>query len=129
MTSPRHKSFLSSRLPLVLSAVLVVGLAGFLLLKYFDQKKPKPVIDLSQEIIKNTDEVNKIQEDGPGGVKREKIQVRFFWEIDGFKYNDAIYFTPDEYSKLTPEKLDSLKQQRLTNWANIVNEGSVREGE
>lgn len=80
----------------------------------------RTVINLDHPIIKNPDEINNL-----GG----EIQVKFSWEIDGYRYNDALYFTPEQYAALTPEKLDSLKQERLQNWANAVNEGSNKSSE
>lgn len=43
-----------------------------------------------------------------------KIQVRFKNQ-DG-SFSDALYFTESEYSALSAQQLEALKQQRIDNW-------------
>lgn len=115
----------NNRLPwILLAAVLIVaGLGLFLLLRYnsVSQDQQKPVIDLSQPITKNPDQIATTT---IGLSPQPKVQVRFSWEISGYKYNDALYFTPEEYEQLTPQRLDELKYQRIQAWAKMINEQS-----
>ena len=48
------------------------------------------------------------------------IQVRFKEQTDYGSYNDALYFTLDEYKDIKQADIDLLKQQRVDNWVNMV---------
>lgn len=48
------------------------------------------------------------------------IQVRFREETPHGQYNDALYFTPEEYDKVEQETIDILKQERIDNWIYAV---------
>ena len=52
------------------------------------------------------------------------IQVRFKEKVNingvDTEYNDALYFTQAEYSVKTQIEIDTLKQERIDNWANVV---------
>lgn len=56
-----------------------------------------------------------------------KIQVLISEQTELGVFNDAMYFSPDEYIALSDEKLESLKKQRVTNWVNSVKESSTME--
>lgn len=59
-------------------------------------------------------------------ANREMIQVRFSWESNGIKYNDALNIPKDEYQKLTDEDIERMKYERFENWARTVNEQSKK---
>lgn len=125
MSTNLHKNILYRYLPISLCVILI----SLAVLVFFLSRNSSPensyhtAVDLSHPIIKNPDAVAKVKQD-TGVAKRDRIQVKFFWEVDGYKYNDALYFTPEEYAALAPEKLEALKYERLKNWANLVNEQS-----
>ena len=56
-----------------------------------------------------------------------KVQVRFSKRTaQGVEFNDALYFTQEEYAALSPEQLEAMKQARFDNWQEIVITASNR---
>lgn len=49
------------------------------------------------------------------------IQHRFTIVEDGNSFSDALVLTKDEYDLLTPEQIESQKQERFNNWKEFVN--------
>ena len=49
------------------------------------------------------------------------IQHRFSIERDGKTLQDAICLPVSEYEKLSPEDIEAQKEQRFSNWINILN--------
>ena len=45
-----------------------------------------------------------------------KIQIRFSVDTAYGQYNDALYFTQEDYATKTQAEIDALKQQRVDNW-------------
>jgi hypothetical protein len=102
--------------------VIVVASLGILLLQ--GHVKRDEVIDTSQPVTKLPDEVKTVTQG-----KGEMVQVRFYWEVQGLKYNDALYIPKDQYAKMSEEDLDKLKRQRFDNWVNSINESSKNSGQ
>lgn len=52
------------------------------------------------------------------------IQVRFKEKVvingNETEYNDALYFTQEEYQAKSQSEIDMLKQERVTNWTNVI---------
>ena len=48
------------------------------------------------------------------------IQVRFSEQTKYGEYQDALYYTEDEYAKLTEEDITAAKQARIDNWIQVV---------
>ncbi len=59
-----------------------------------------------------------------GGKKKEMVQIKFSWVIDGLTYNDAIVLTKEQYEKLSPEEIEKMKEDRVNKWVETVNKGS-----
>lgn len=113
----------------IISVIVPIFVIILLVIIFWQKNKsqPKDVIDTSGGIIKNADEVNKIKIE-PLGIKQvEKIQIKFSWEAGGIKYNDALYFTQEEYAKLTPEAIEEMKTERFENWVNTINTSSKQQ--
>lgn len=89
------------------------------------ENQPRDAINTKSEVVKNPDEVAKINVDYGEGPK-EKIQINFTWEQDGIKYSDALYFTPEEYAKLSPADIEKMEKERFDNWVKLVNEQSKK---
>ena len=123
----KRNKFFSIYLPIFL-AIALIGLFAWFFFKDKTPAYPKTsgVIDLSQPIIKYPDEVGKIEVNSGGG-KTELVQLKFSWEIQGIKYNDAINLPKEEFEKLKPEDLERIKNERFYNWANLVNTQSKKE--
>lgn len=127
MTYKPNKSYRTNQthtiyLPIALSIVLIVA-AGVVVLRSLKRPERQVVpgpINLNAPVIKHPDIVDTVQLDADGGGK-DRVQVRFSWEVDGIKYNDALNFSPEEYAKLTPKRIEQLKDERFRNWANLVN--------
>lgn len=113
----------------IISVIVLIFVIILVAIIFWQKNKnqPKDAIDTSSEVIKNADEVNKIKTESSGVKQAEKIQIKFFWEVDGTKYNDALYFTPEEYAKLTPEAIEKMKTARFENWVKIVNTNSKQQ--
>jgi hypothetical protein len=117
---------LYSYLPIFLATGLIVGFLWFFLKDKPVLDTEKDVIDLSQPVIKHQDQLGTVEVDSSGG-KKELVQLKFSWEIQGIKYNDAINLTKAEYEKMTAEDLEQIKNERFYNWANSVNSQSKLE--
>lgn len=44
------------------------------------------------------------------------IQIRFKEKTSHGEYNDALYFTQEEYASIDKATIDAMKQQRVNNW-------------
>ena len=49
-----------------------------------------------------------------------KIQYRIKVQTEIGEFNDALYFTKEEWSKLTQEELAAMVKKRVDNWVNII---------
>ena len=49
------------------------------------------------------------------------VQIKYRMEQDGKSYQDALYFTTDEYQNLTQANIDAEKQKRFDNWIFVIN--------
>lgn len=123
------KKSIKNFIPHILIAVLLISVA-IVLYKISPESSQnpseKPIVDMSLPIEKTLDETNKIQMPYGSGT-REKIQVKFTWKAGDMSYSDALYFTPEQYEKLTPDEIEKMKLERMTNWANTVNTASRQE--
>ena len=72
-------------------------------------------------IIRNPDVVRNVNI-----ANREMVQVQFFWEYNGTKYNDALNILKDEYAKLSQSDIDKMKQTRFDNWLKLTTEQSKK---
>lgn len=98
---------------IILSSILVC----FLAYKFFP--KDREVIDKDAPVYKQEDVVAPVKI-----INKEMVQIRFSWEIDGIKYNDALNIEKSQYEKMTPEQIEKLKKERFENWVKTVNEQS-----
>ncbi len=48
------------------------------------------------------------------------IQLRIKENTEFGEFNDAIYFTEEEYNNVKPETLDAMVKTRVDNWVNII---------
>lgn len=112
--------------PIFLGAVLLASFLWFVLREKPASENEKDVIDLSQPVTKHQDQLGTVEMDSSGG-KKELVQLRFFWEIQGIKYNDAINLTKEEYEKLSATDIEKIKEERFYNWVNTVNTQSKLE--
>ncbi len=55
------------------------------------------------------------------------IQHRFKVEENGQSFSDAIVMPQDEYVKLTPEEIETQKQERFNNWQEAIKSPLVQE--
>lgn len=121
------KKSIKNFIPHILIAILLIGAAAVVYKISPRNPSEKPVVDMSLPIEKISDQTSKISVPGIGNVAQEKIQVKFTWKAGDMPYSDALYFTPEEYAKLTPEAIEKMKLERMTNWANMVNAASRQE--
>lgn len=49
-----------------------------------------------------------------------RIQVIFRTDTSKGTYQDALWFTQEEYDKVTPEEIEVMKQERIDNWLSVV---------
>lgn len=49
-----------------------------------------------------------------------RIQIEYTMTRDGMTFQDALYFTPQEYATITPEEIEAEKLRRLNNWYDIL---------
>lgn len=49
-----------------------------------------------------------------------KIQVQFRKTYNGMDYNDALYFTQEEYNSITADEIESMKTQRFEAWKTAI---------
>lgn len=102
---------------IIISIIIIAVVAlGFWLYK---SNEPRDVISTKSEVVKSEDNTATVQI-----ANHEMVQVRFSWEVDGIKYNDALNLTKEEYDKLTPEQIEKMKQERFDNWMKMVNKQS-----
>lgn len=48
------------------------------------------------------------------------IKVEFTEEVNGNKFTDSLYFTPEEYEAISEKKLNSLKKERVDNFKAFI---------
>lgn len=48
------------------------------------------------------------------------IKVEFTREVNGNKFTDALYFTPEDYEDITDKELETLKQERVDNFKAFI---------
>lgn len=107
---------------IILILLIIVGLVYFLFIKRPEQRD---FIDLKNSIVDKNIENDLV---APVNIaNREMIQIRFFWEVNGIKYNDALNILKSEYEKLSPGDIEKMKQERFDNWVKLVNDGSKEE--
>jgi hypothetical protein len=126
MVTLAKNKFRAHYLPLLLSLVLVIAAVWFVSTRKQGSPPlvPGGVINPNAPIIKQPDQVSRIQVSSTTKAK-EMVQIRFSWEQDGYKYNDALLLTPDEYARLTPTQIQERENQRMENWVNTVNSQSA----
>jgi hypothetical protein len=53
-----------------------------------------------------------------------EIQVKFSEKVNvngqDITYSSALYFTPEQYSSITPDELAAMKADRVANWKNML---------
>jgi len=89
---------------------------------FIKKEKQKDFIDLKNSVVQKNPEQNTIATVQIGN--REMVQIRFFWEVNGIRYNDALNLTKEEYAKLSPDDIEKMKQERFDNWVKLVNTAS-----
>lgn len=53
------------------------------------------------------------------------IQIRLKREYNGVEFNDAIYFTEDEYKDIKPSEIEKLKEERFNSFKESVDNPPV----
>ena len=101
----------------IIFTILILVFVGFLVYKIFH--KEKEAIDTDAPVYKQEDIVDAVKI-----INKEMVQIRFSWEIDGIKYNDALNIEKSQYEKMSQEQIEKLKQERFENWVKNVNEQS-----
>jgi hypothetical protein len=48
------------------------------------------------------------------------IRVVFEKTNGTYDYRDALYFTQEDYDSITPEQIETLKQERFDNWLAVI---------
>ncbi|KKQ78218.1 MAG: hypothetical protein A3A96_00845 [Candidatus Zambryskibacteria bacterium RIFCSPLOWO2_01_FULL_39_39] len=106
--------------------ILILGLVTliiFLVVGRQSKTRSDDVIDLENDLVtENESTVSNLNI-----ANREMVQVKFSWEVNGIKYNDALNITKEEYDKLNEEDIKKMKEERFVNWAKTVNAGSKQE--
>ena len=54
-----------------------------------------------------------------------KIQLSFSEETKHGHYSDALYFTEEEWAKVDPKELDTIKQARVAKWVDYLDNPPV----
>lgn len=103
----------------IIFIILILVFVGFLIYKIFP--KEKEAIDTDAPVYKQEDIISPVNI-----INKEMVQIRFSWEIDGIKYNDALNIEKSQYEKMTQEQIEKLKKERFENWIKIVNEQSKK---
>jgi hypothetical protein len=49
-----------------------------------------------------------------------KIQINISQKTEFGEFNDALYYTPDEWANLTQDDIDKATQTRVDNWVNLI---------
>ena len=107
---------------IIIITLIVLGLVYFLFIKKPEQRD---FIDLKNSVVDKNLENDLVAQ--VNIANREMVQVRFFWEVNGIKYNDALNILKSEYEKLSPADIEKMKQERFDNWVKTVNKGSKEE--
>lgn len=94
--------------------LIIIVLALIFSLILFIKNKPDGIIR-NPDVVKDTSIAN-----------REMVQVQFFWEYEGTKYNDALNILKSEYQKLSSSDIDKMKQDRFDNWLKLITEQSKK---
>lgn len=56
-----------------------------------------------------------------------RIQVLISTDTPQGRFNDALYFSKEEFDALSEDALDAIKTQRVNSWVSSVQEASKRE--
>jgi hypothetical protein len=52
--------------------------------------------------------------------EKQQVVIKFTVEQDGYRFSDALYFTPEEYVTKTPEEIEAMQQARFNNWLSVI---------
>lgn len=110
-----------SKIILFVSIVAIIAL--FIFIGKRENDGAKDFIDLDNSFVTE-------KEGSVGTVNiddKEMVQVRFSYEVNGIKYNDALNFTKDQYEKMSQEDIEEMKVERFKIWVNSVNKSSRQE--
>lgn len=55
------------------------------------------------------------------------ISIPFRFETKYGAYSDTLWFTEEEYAALSEEQIEEMKQQRVANWINLIENPPVFE--
>lgn len=53
-------------------------------------------------------------------INDNTVQIIFEYEYENIKFKDALYFSESEYSSLSQEEIEAIKQQRFQSWIDII---------
>lgn len=53
-------------------------------------------------------------------TSQTNVQVRFTIKDGDHEYTDALYLTPEEHERMTPEDIEARQQERFNNWKAVV---------
>ncbi len=108
---------------ILLSLLGVAVLVLFVFVGRGENNEVKDFIDLDNSFVtENEGSVENVKI-----ANREMVQVRFSYEVNGIKYNDALNFTKDQYEKMSQEDIEEMKVERFKIWVNSVNKSSKQE--
>lgn len=49
-----------------------------------------------------------------------KILIQFTASVNNISFTDTIVLTQEEYASMTPEQIDAIKQERISNWSSVM---------
>jgi len=96
---------------LILIAILVViiiGETGFII----KQKSAKPAAAPKVPVA--------VQQSFNKGINNVFVQVRVQEDTKQGQFNDSIYYSAEEWSKLTKEEVQKAVEDRVNNWLKLV---------
>lgn len=110
---------------ILISALIVIGVIVFFVWPNKNKKQTGNFVDLENSVVtENEGSVNTVNI-----ADREMVQVKFSYEVNGIKYNDALNILKSEYAKLSAEDIENMKVERFKNWVETVNAGSKQTNE
>ncbi|MEK7116741.1 MAG: hypothetical protein AAB837_01080 [Patescibacteria group bacterium] len=112
---------MNKKTKIIISTVIAVLVLISVIFWQKNKNQPREAINTEAEVVKSEDNAAVVQI-----ANHEMIQIRFSWEQDGIKYNDALNILKSEYDKLSLEQIEKMKQERFDNWVKMVNEQSKK---
>ncbi|NTW46493.1 MAG: hypothetical protein HGB18_05655 [Candidatus Moranbacteria bacterium] len=55
------------------------------------------------------------------GIDGVRVQIKIKKTVNGSEYTDSIYYSPDEWARLSREDVEEAVRQRIESWTKTVN--------